>query len=475
MAPQILFAIESNESRSLPLSAQRLVNLFTEKQDQTAKSQTPLFGAPGMSAFSDVGTGPIRGEWTMLGVLYVVSGRELYEIDPNGSGTLLGGGIGGGNDVVSMSDNGQQLCIVDGVDGWIYGLVGSASPGFQQITDPNFFPAATVSFFDGYFVFDRVGTNEWFISNLYDGTTYNGLDFASAEAQPDFVLATVQNLQLLFIICAQHIELWYDAGTTIFPFQRYAGGVINYGCASSYSVVKQDGAIFFLGSDGVFYRLQANYPIRISTHAIEHIIAQDTNLARASCFTYTLEGHKFVVLTLPQTERSLVYDISTGRWHERESWDANNVNLGRWRANCAVSAYGNTYLGDAFNGNVNLLDWTVYTELGNTIQGLAYSAPLHQDRKRIFVSRFELDVQAGVGLTTGQGSDPQIMMSISVDGANTFRPLQPWRSMGRIGQYLKRLRWLRQGQGRQIVFRIAITDPVPRVIIAAHADISVGM
>jgi hypothetical protein len=47
--------------------------------------------------------------------------------------------------------------------------------------------------------------------------------------------------------------------------------------------------------------------------------------------------------------------------------------------------------------------------------------------------------------------------------------------MGAIGQYLKRLRWLRQGQGRQIVFMLSITDPVPRTIIAAHVDFSVGM
>ena len=473
--PAILFAVESAESRSLPLNAQRLVNFFTEKQQPGAKSQTPLFGVPGMSAFASVGGGPIRGSWVKQDVPYVVSGNELYQVNVDGTGTLMGSGITG-NGNLSMSDNGSQLCIVNGISGWILDTdPASLTYGFQEIISSAFYPANTVCFFDGYFVFDRVGTNEFFLSALYDGTSYNGLDFASAESQPDFITGTVQNLQLLFVICQAHLELWYDAGAANFPFQRYTGAGISYGCNSPQTIIKQDGAIFFLGSDKIFYRLQSTVPIRVSTHAIEHIIAQDPDLSQAYCFTYTIEGHKLVTLTLPASQRTLVWDISSGRWHERESWDAQNTSLGIWRASTAFRAYENVYLGDAFNGNVNLLDWTVYTELGNTMRGLAYSIPYHQDRKRIFFSRFELDVQAGVGLSQGQGSDPQIMLSWSVDGGRTFKPLQPWRSMGKIGEYLKRLRWLRMGWGRQFVFVASCTDPVPRVIIEANADISVGM
>lgn len=411
---------------------------------------------------------------TAIATLGAITGGSGYQV---GVPQLVGSGIGG-TDVVSVSDNGFQLCIVSGQAraGWVLDA-NPQSPtfGFQQIADPAFYPANTVSFFDGYFIFDRIGTNEFFLSNLYDGTTYNALDFASAESQPDFVTGTVQNLQLLFIICQEHLELWYDAGAFPFPFARYTGAGISYGCVSPHTIIKQDGAIFFLGTDKIFYRLQSTVPIRVSTHAMEHIIAQDGDITQAYCLTFTLEGHKFVVLTLPVSKRTLLFDISTGRWHERESWDQNNASLGIWRATTAIRAFNNTYLGDAFNGNVNLLDWTTYTEVGNTICGLAYSIPYNQDRKRLFVSRFELDIQAGVGLPSGAGSDPQIMLGWSIDGAETFKPLQFWRSMGKIGQYLTRLRWLRMGQGRQFVFYISCTDPVPRVIIAAHADISIGM
>ena len=86
----ILFAVESAESRSLPLNAQRLVNFFTEKEPQGAKSQTPLFGAPGMSAFADTSTitGAIAGLGAFTGGFGYVSGVF--------TGVPLTGGSGSG-------------------------------------------------------------------------------------------------------------------------------------------------------------------------------------------------------------------------------------------------------------------------------------------------------------------------------------------------------------------------------------------
>ena len=91
-------------------------------------------------------------------------------------------------------------------------------------------------------------------------------------------------LQLLFVICQEHLELWYDAGAYPFPFARYTGAGISYGYISPKTIIRQDGAIFFLGTDKVFYRLQSTVPIRTSTHAVEHIIAQDADITKAYCF-----------------------------------------------------------------------------------------------------------------------------------------------------------------------------------------------
>lgn len=76
---------------------------------------------------------------------------------------------------------------------------------------------------------------------------------------------------------------------------------------------------------------------------------------------------------------------------------------------------------------------------------------------------------------TPQGADPQVMLSVSDDGGRTFSLLQKWRSMGKIGEYKKRLRWLKLGQSRQRQIRLEITDPVRRNLIGFYLDVSAGL
>lgn len=471
--PPILFATQSYQSHSLPLSAQQMVNCFVEAESPEAKSQIPIFGSPGLSARAICGNGPVRWGYVCKGVTYFVSGGGFYSV-VGSTATLLNssGPDIGGTGPVSIADNGEQICIVNGASGYIYTL---SSGTFQQITDPNFYPANTVTYFDTYFVFDKVGTNQYFISNTNDGLTYNGLLFASAEAESDLMTGVATNLELLFLFGQKHIEMWYDAGNADFPFQRYAGGVITRGCVSPYTIIRQDDALFFLCTDGKFYRLQGSTPIPISTPPIENLIASASDITDAFCFTYTFNGHKMVHLTIPSINKSLVWDIQTSRWHERESRDSSGASLERWRGNCAVQTPNQILIGDYDSGNVMLLDWSTYTEIGNPMQLSCTSVPIHADKKRVFISRLEFDFEAGVGTATGQGQNPQVMLDISKDGGRTWKILQPWRSLGRIGEYLRRQRFLRMGQAWVLVFRVTISDPVKRVLINAHADISVGM
>ena len=474
---EILLTTEYAVSRSPQLSNAQLLNFLTERQPQEAAGRAPLIGCPGIkqlgeipAAANDTGIAH-RGAWNFNGAMYVVAGVNLYSVSSSGGYTLVGSGITG-TGRVSMSDNGTQLCIVNGAAGWIY----TVADGLTQITSSAFYPADTVFFMDGYFIFDRAGTNEWFLSALFDGLTYNGLDFASAEGLPGLLTGVVTNLQLLFIICSGHIELWYDAGSADFPFQRYSGGIIDYGCTAPFTIIKQDGAIFFLGADKVFYRLQGNVPIRVSSHPIETALQTADDLTDAFCTTYTWEGHKVVNLTVPAIAKTFSFDISTEKWHERGSVDSDFTDLGvGWRAATLLQVYNGTYVGDATSGKVGLIDTTTYTEFGNPIMGLIASMNQQADRRRVYCSRFELKVQAGVGLATGQGSDPQIMLRRSTDGGMTWSTQQPWRSMGQTGEYDKRLRWMAQGQGRQLMWQLTVTDPVPRAIIGAYADLSEGM
>jgi len=84
-------------------------------------------------------------------------------------------------------------------------------------------------------------------------------------------------------------------------------------------------------------------------------------------------------------------------------------------------------------------------------------------------------IPADVLPNTPQGADPQIMLSVSDDGGRTFSLLQKWRSMGKLGEYTKRLRWLKMGQFRQRQIRLEVTDPVRRNIVGVYTDVSEGL
>jgi hypothetical protein len=78
----------------------------------------------------------------------------------------------------------------------------------------------------------------------------------------------------------------------------------------------------------------------------------------------------------------------------------------------------------------------------------------------IDVNCLRLDVEVGVGLATGQGSDPQISLSVSRDNGKTWGA-EMWKPLGKAGEYATRVEWRRLGSCRQFTPKIRVSDPVP--------------
>jgi hypothetical protein len=548
---RIQWSTQSYKLDSLPVSSQRCVNLYAEKEPPDAKTDIAVIASPGIITLVTVGNGPIRGFSVMNNVLYLVSGQSLYSVTVADTVTELGSGIAGFGPV-SMANNGTQVQIVNGVAGWIYAptsvfnvsaatpvggssgsdyaigdqitvaggtytnpailevatLSGSAaasftiySPGqygteptnpaeqaattgvgsgasfnltftgppvgFSQI--PNFADAATTTFFDTYFTNDVTGTNQWVYSNNNDGTTYTALDYNEASVDSSYVLATVNQQENLLIFKQKTIETWYDTGANNDPFSRYDGATIERGCAAALAIVKEDNGVFFLGNDLVFYRLDGVLLRRMSTHAIEGAWQKYANTGDAYAFSYTFNGHKFVAVQFPSNNATWELDIATSLWHERTSYVAATPFDGAWRGNCSVVFNNQTLIGDSQSGQIGYLSDSVYTEFGSPMIGFADSPPVHKDRKRVFISKLELNMQVGDAPQTGQGSDPQIMLMISKDQGRTYGIRQLWMSLGKTGAYATRLIWKKLGAARDWRFRIVVSDPVPRTFIAAYA------
>ncbi len=106
------------------------------------------------------------------------------------------------------------------------------------------------------------------------------------------------------------------------------------------------------------------------------------------------------------------------------------------------------------------------------------SPPLHANGNRAFMPWFELDIETGVGLTSGQGSNPQVMLSVSDNGGRSFDNPEVWSSMGMTGEYdgtAYQLRWDRLGSFYTRNVRVTISDPVRRAVYGARApQMSIG-
>jgi hypothetical protein len=96
-----------------------------------------------------------------------------------------------------------------------------------------------------------------------------------------------------------------------------------------------------------------------------------------------------------------------------------------------------------------------------------------QFNQRTSYPAFEVLLEPGLGLVSGQGSDPQVALQTSNDGGKTWGS-ERQRSAGAIGQYGTRVRWLRCGSawGWNRVFRVIMTDPIPWRVIGADLEVA---
>lgn len=457
-------------ARSVNAADARMMNLFPEMVPDGGKEPAFLQRAPGLRLLATVGTGPVRGLWAFGNYGYVVSGNELYRIDSSYTTTLLGTVSGDGP--VSMADNGTQLFIACNPAGYIY----NASTGdFQQITDPDFPGAVTVGYLDGYFVFNEPNSQRVWVTSLLDGTSIDPLEFASAEGSPDGLISLIIDHREAWLFGTNSVEVWYDAGLADFPLQRIQGAFNEIGCVAPYSVAKMDNGIFWLGADargrGIVYRANGYTGVRISTHAVEWQIQQYGNLSDALAYTYQQDGHSFYVLIFPSANTTWVYDAATQAWHERAGWS--NGAWTRHRSNCQMSYNNQIIVGDYEDGRIYAFDLDVYDDDGSVQRWLRSwrALPTGQNNlKRTAQHSLQLDMETGVGINIGQGSDPQVMLRWSDDGGHTWSN-EHWVSVGKIGEFYRRAIWRRLGMTLKIrdrVYEVSMTDPVKTAIMGAE-------
>jgi len=453
--------------REIPLAAntseqdisgnELLVNVYP-RATTGGKYPFNLINTPGLAFFCDLPTFPVMALHQNGRRAFAVTKTKFYEIFSDGRHKELGDVDIKGRAV--MEDNGNQVVVVDGNKGFYYDI---SSDEVKQITAEGFYPASTVTYQDGYFIFDRRGTGQFFISELLD-VAFDPLDFATAEGQPDPLIAVLSDHREVFMFGQDTIEVWYNSGADDFPFERNQGAFIEKGCAAPYSVAKQNNTVYFLGSDLMVYQMTGYTPVRISNHAVEKTL-KGVGVSDSFAYTYQDEGHLFYVLTIPERDLTWCYDISTGAWHVRQSYQ-----FGRHQSNNAIFFDSKTLVGDFQSGRIYEMANNFYTDDGEPVVREFVLPTVNNGREFLTVDSLELDMTSGVGINLGQGQDPQARLEFSKDGGKTWSKTK-FARIGRMGEYLTRVKWNRLGVARQFIFRVRVSDPVPIDVGGAFIEV----
>lgn len=495
-------------ARSVNAADAQMVNLFPEVVPEGGVEPAFLQRCPGLEFQQLIGLGPIRGLWahqTRGDDFYVVSGQEVYKLTGlTATPVKLGDVTGTGP--VSIADNGTQIFFACNPDAYIYD---ESTNTFSQITDPDFPGAVTVGYLDGYFVFNEPNSQRIWVTQLFDGTQIDALDFASAEGSPDGVVGLIVDHRECWVFGTESTEVWYNAGNLDFPLSPIQGAFNEIGCVAPHSIAKLDNTVFWLGADargqGIIYRAVGYNAQRVSTHAIEWRIQNYTDMTDAVAYTYQQDGHAFYVISFPSANETWAYDAATNLWHQRSSYTSRpavdgafnpnafngdafyetsfidptsgNGTFARHRGVCQCNFQGNIIIGDYDNGNIYTFNLDVYQDNGIAQRWLRSwrALPTGQNNlRRTTHHSLQLECETGVGLVEGQGSDPQVMLRWSDDGGHTWSN-EHWVSMGKIGATGTRAIWRRLGMTiklRDRVYEVSGSDPTRIYITGAELLLS---
>lgn len=440
----------TSSHRSTQYSSELTYNMYIDVSDTAGRKGCHDF--PGLKPWG-VSGGSDRGFHVMSGVLYKINGATLYSVSVNGVFTSLGSVPGAERAI--FADDGSTLGIVTG--GVIYQWDGSSVTTVSQsvVTNPQW-----IAWINNQWI---IGGDEgrFAVSNVGDITTWNALNFAEAESVGDSLIRGYAFTQLIYLLGSNSVESWFNSGQGNPPFDRQDNSLINIGIAGKYAIGNTDQFMYWLGDDRKVYQCIGASARNVVTPGVAHLIESFDVVSDCIVSTFVMEGQDMVLLTFPSAERTLLFSETFNYW----------VELGtgtdyprQWYGNAVIRCYEKNLVSDYRNGNIYELDLDTYTDNGDTrlrirtlpsFNGKMVGSP----GRRITVSKVRINCQMGVGLASGQGSNPLLMCQLSNDGGHTWDG-ESHVPIGAMGDYLGPVDFDKFANGYDVRFRVKCSDPV---------------
>lgn len=384
------------------------------------------------------------------GNLFAPAGGMFNQVFSNW-GMISTGTITGADDVEMVPFQSSVAALALGL---MYLWDGST---FTQITDgdaPN--PAltlASVAFRLVAAVADGTGFG-WSTAGAF-----NAWDPAGTAADiylPDIIVNQFELSGSLFSFNQRSTQEWQPTGGAESEAFALVPSTTRIGLAAKGAITRTGDGLIFVGHDRRVYRASPISPI--SNRDIETALAAltATEMAAVRCWSYTQES-KIYACVNAGLERAWVYDVDLGLWHERSHYGDDVYDI-----DFATAAFDNAsvVVASATTDALWTLDRDVYTDAGTLIEReMTIHVPVQGDAP---INRIVLDAEFRDQPTTGQGVAPVIMLSVSLDGGDSWCD-ERMLSLPALGDYGVRVQDFCFGLALAewgALIKLRITDPI---------------
>jgi hypothetical protein len=447
-----------------------LVNLYIEANAGDAQRPVRYVGTPGSRVIDNASvlTTGVRGLFQADGYaggkLVVPDGTTLRLYNTATNAWTSVSGTAPGTDRVKWAVAETQAGFL--TNGAFY-VSAAAGTSIAAASDGDW---ATVLSDAGQTVFTSIATmgqralltygSRFAFSTTLQFNTTTTLSYYTAENAPDGIIAGVVLGDIYYLFGTQTIEPWVQTGDNDDPFRPIPGQVIDRGAMARDTIVKLDNTLFFIGDDRSPYRMSGLTPQILNPDDpwVTRVLQAET-ASGVVCSAIETEAHKFYVIRTPN--KCIVYDIASRTWHLRKTFGSDT-----WEWLYHTVKDGRFY---AANGARTLVEMSRAYKSDRQSSAAAfgthivreYTGHLSTKSGRPAIGQIRVEGTKGIGLETGQGSNPLISMAISRDKGNTYEPFRE-RSLGRIGEYGARTSWEQNGRSgpEQTVLWFRWSDPV---------------
>ncbi|MBL4891462.1 MAG: hypothetical protein JKX91_06505 [Rhizobiaceae bacterium] len=438
---------------------------YIPEAHQTGSTKALLVPWPGSKTFSTITGANPRGIRQLGSVTYKISDTTLYSVDSLGTETSIGT-IAGTQRCV-LRDDGTNLIITTGSKWYQYD---TSTPILTEFSPPTLSTGLVVSagnsvdFLNGFAIYD-VSDGKFMMSDFGDPDSIQSNNFATAESSPDDLKVVFVFNERAYLMGSRSIETWIIA-TGNPPLKKLQNGTMPVGLKDIHSVAASQNYVYFRGDDGWVYRFSSTQAINITSgfaaNAFENF-ADDT----AESYIVEIQGGTFYVISFTQNNRTFVFSernhgLSPGvdDWFELSSGTDQDLYIGAMY----TKAFNKHLIEKKGSGDILELDIDTYTDDGSTIVRVRETPPIHggllgKEGARLEMSWFEVIIKKGVGIASGQGSDPRIYIQGTFDGANSYSN-QEEIEIGRTGDAMIKVKWYHTESFYEAAFRITGYDPV---------------